>query len=112
MHLGHDQPHPGLFDQLVAGGDDLVKVVSGVDMHHREGQPARMKGLERQVQHHDRVLAAGKQQHRPLELRGHLADDVDRFGFQRAQMAQLVLPGCWTGGGAGGYLTGHRPLPD
>jgi hypothetical protein len=36
------------------------------------------------VQHDDRVLAAGEQQHRPLELGGDLADDVDGLGLERA----------------------------
>lgn len=63
----------------------------GVDVHHRERQPARPKGLERQVQHDDRVLATGEEQHWLLELRGHLADDVDGLGLQHPQMTQLVL---------------------
>ena len=87
LHLGDHQPHAGLGHQLVAGGDHLVEVVTGVDVHHRERQAAGAESLQRQVQHHDRVLAAGEQQHRTLELGGHLADDVDRLGLQRAQMA-------------------------
>ena len=90
LHLGDDQPHTGFLDELVAGLQDLVEVVAGVDMHHRERQPARPERLERQMQHDDGVLAAGEQQHRPLELRGHLPNDVDGLGLQRAQMAQLV----------------------
>ena len=103
LDLGDDQPHAGLGDQLVAGGDHLVEVVTGVDVHHRERQPARPEGLQGQMQHHDRVLATGEQQHRPLELGGHLADDVDRLGLQRAEMAQLVLPD------SGRFLAGHQP---
>ena len=79
-------------DQPVAGGHDLVEIVPGVDVHHRERQSGRREGLDRQVQHDDRVLAAGEQQYRPFELGGHLADDVDRLGLERAQVAQLVLP--------------------
>ena len=90
LHLGDDEPHPGLGDELVAGLQHLVEVVAGVDVHHRERQPARPERLERQMQHDDGVLAAGEQQHRPLELRGHLPNDVDGLGLQRAQMAQLV----------------------
>ena len=90
---GHDQTHAVAGDQFVAGGDHLVEVVAGVDVHHRERQPAGRERLDRQVQHHDRVLAAGEQQHRLLELGGDLADDVDRLGLQRAQLAQLVATG-------------------
>ena len=67
--------------------------MTGIDVHHRERQPAGGERLDGQVQHDDRVLAAGKQQHGTLELRGHLADDVDRFGFERTQMGQLVASG-------------------
>ena len=81
---------PASCDELVAGLQHLVEVVPGVDMHHRERQAARPERLERQMQHDDGVLAAGEQQHRPLELRGHLPNDVDGLGLQRAQMAQLV----------------------
>ena len=51
------------------------------------------EGLDRQVQHDDRVLAAGEQQDGPLELGRDLADDVDGLGLQGPQVAQLVLPG-------------------
>jgi len=67
--------------------DHLVEVVTGVDVHHREGQPAGAEGLDRQMQHHDRVLAAGEQQDRTLELGCHLTNDVHGLGLQRAQMA-------------------------
>ena len=79
--------------QFVANLQDLVEVVAGVDVHHRERQPARCECLDRQVQHDDRVLTAGEQQHRLLELGGDLTDDVDGLGLQRAQMAQLVPGG-------------------
>jgi hypothetical protein len=64
--------------------------VAGVDVHHRERQTAWPERLQCQVQHDDGVLAAGEQQHRPLELGGDLADDVDRLGLEHPQMAQLV----------------------
>jgi hypothetical protein len=93
LHAGHDQTHAVTGDEFIAGGDHLVEVVSGVDVHHRERQPAGRERLDCQVQHDDRVLAAGEQQHRPLEFRGDLTDDVDRLGFQRAQLAELVATG-------------------
>ncbi len=50
------------------------------------GKPRRPERLLGQAQQHDRVLAAGEQQHRPLELGGDLAHDVDRLGLERTQM--------------------------
>ena len=91
---------PASSDQFVAGRDRfLVEVVAGVDVHDRERQPTGPKRLQRQMQHHDRVLAAGEQQDRTLELGGDLASDVDRLGLQRAQMAELVLPRRWASRG-------------
>src|SRR5262249_4774263 len=61
----------------------------------------RPERLDGQMQHDDGVFAAGEQQHRPLELRCHLPNDVDGLGLQRAQMTQLV-PAClveFLGGG-------------
>ena len=57
----------------------------------RAGQNARM----REVQHDDRVLAAGEQQHRSLALGGDLADDGDRLvlelgGRRRASVAVIA----------------------
>ena len=77
--------------------DDLREVVAGVDVHHREREVARPERLAREVQQHDRVLAAGEQQHRLRELGRHLADDVDRLGFELVEMIQ--------------HQTAHSPSP-
>src|SRR5262249_2915604 len=45
----------------------------------------------------------GEQQHRPLELGRNLADDVDRLGLERPQMAELVLPRLDLGSGSHCY---------
>ena len=68
---------PELVDPAVAEVEDLGEVVPGVDVHHRERDARRARTPSRQAQHHDGVLAAGEQQHGPLELGGDLADDVD-----------------------------------
>ena len=52
-------------------------------------RPERLRG---QVQHHDRVLAAGEQQHGPLELGDDLADDVDRLGLERDSTSDVPAP--------------------
>ena len=82
---------PSSRDPAVAELDDLGEVVAGVDVHDRErdaGGPERLLG---QVEHDDRVLAAGEEQHRPLELGRHLTDDVDRLGLERLEVGQLVV---------------------
>ena len=66
---------PKLGDRAVTELDDLVEVVAGVDVHHRERDPRRPERPVGEVEHDDGVLAAGEQQHRALALGGDLADD-------------------------------------
>ena len=70
----------------VAELDRLREVVAGVDVHDRKRDVARPERLLGQPQQHDRVLAAAEQQHRPLELGRHLADDVDRLRLEHLEM--------------------------
>ncbi len=68
-----------LLDGAIAELDDLFEVVPGVDVHHRERDAGGEERPLGEVQHHHRVLASGEEQHRPLALARHLADDRDRF---------------------------------
>ncbi len=83
------QPQPQVTDQLVPVGDDLGEVVSGVDVQQRDRQRRWVHRAPCQVQQYRRVLAAGEQQHRAVELGDHLTDDVHRFGFQRCQVVYV-----------------------
>jgi hypothetical protein len=61
------------------------------------GSPlAEPEGLERQMQHDDRVLAAREQQRRVAALGHHLAHDVDRFGFQPSRWSFWTCSRCST----------------
>ena len=73
---------------------DLVEVVPGVDVHHRERDAGGEERPSGEVEQHDGVLAAGEQQDRPLALGGDLAQDADRFVLEPGG-ARAV-----TGGGA------------
>jgi hypothetical protein len=64
--------------------------VPGVDVHDREGEAPGPERLGGELQQDDRILAAGEEQDRPLELGRDLAEDVDRLGLERAQVADLV----------------------
>jgi hypothetical protein len=90
LHVPHDQLGPGLARQPVAELDGLGKVVARVDVQQRKGEAGRRERLLGQLHHHDGVLAAGKQQHGALELRGHLAHDEDGLGLQLLQVALSV----------------------
>ena len=85
-----DQLQAHFLDHLVAEPVHLLEFPLGVDVHDRERQLAREKGLARQVQHHGGILADRVQHHRVVELGGHLADDVDAFRLQLFQVRQFV----------------------
>ena len=95
LHRRHDQALAELGDPAVAELDRLGEVVARVHVHHGEREAGGPEGLLGQAQQHDRVLAAREQQHGPLELGGHLAEQVDGLGLERAQVRQLEVPcGC------------------
>ena len=50
------------------------------------GSAAGVERLAREVKQHGGVLAAREQQHGALELRGDLADHVDRLGLEGPEM--------------------------
>jgi hypothetical protein len=92
--LGHrrdDEVHAQLAHPPVPELQDVGEVEAGVDVHDREGDAGGGERLARQLQHHDRVLAAGEQQHGSLELGDDLADHVDGLGLERIQLAQPVI---------------------
>ena len=92
LDRGDEQPLAELGDPPVAELDDLREVVPGVDVQQREREAPGPERLLGQPQQHDRVLAAGEQQRRPLALRGDLAHDVDRLGLEVVEMAQTCRP--------------------
>ena len=89
LHRGDDELLAELGDAAVAKLDDLGEVVAGVDVHEREREARRAKGLLGQAQQHDRVLATAEEQDRALELGGHLAHDVDGLGLQDLEVGEL-----------------------
>ncbi len=77
----------------VAELDDLVEVLTGVDVHDRERHRSGPEGLGRQVQHDDRVLAPREEQSRAFDRRGDLAEDVHRLGLELVEVGQFVRGG-------------------
>ncbi len=81
LHRSDNQANAQLGDAPVAIFDHLFEVVARVDMHQREWNLGRRERAHSEFQHHDRVFAAGKQQHGPLESGRDLANDVYRLVF-------------------------------
>ena len=71
--------------------EDLGEVVAGVHVHDRKRDRRRRERLLGQREHDDRVLAAGEQQHGPLELGRDLAEDVDRLGLEHVELRERVV---------------------
>ena len=92
LDLGHVQPQPvHLGPGAVPVLQHLREVVTGVHVQQPERDPGRPERPLGQGEHHDRVLAAGEQQHRPLELGGDLPHDVDGLGLEHFQLGQRVV---------------------
>ena len=91
LHGGHDQAHAELArPRRSRNSMTSAKLWPVSTCITGNGNRAGRERLLREAQHDDRVLAAGEQQHRPLELGGHLADDVDGLGLEGPQVGELV----------------------
>jgi hypothetical protein len=58
--VAHDQVGLDAAAPVVTVGEGFLEIVPGVDVHQREGDLAGVKGLDGEVTHDDRVLAAGE----------------------------------------------------
>ncbi len=99
LDRGDDELHAELGDTPVSKPQNLRKVVARVDVHDRERDRSGTKSLLGKVQHDNRVLATGEEQHGALELRSDLAHDVGRLGLEHGELIESVV-GC-----------AHRPTP-
>jgi hypothetical protein len=115
--------HPARVDRFLHGRDDeagtgfgsppvtelqyLGEVVPGVHVHQRKGDARRAERPLREGKHHDRVLTAREQQHRPLELGGDFPQDLDRLGLEDIEVGQQVVRARrWHQGAFGSVGTG------
>ena len=91
VDAGDDELDAEAVDPVVTGLQHLGEVQAGVDLQHGEGDLRRVEGLLGQSEHHDGVLAAAEHQHRLLELRRDLAEDVDRLRLKLVELTQPVV---------------------
>ena len=56
--------------------------MAGVDVEKRHRNVRRAERFFREPQQADGILAAGKEQRRPLKFGGDFAHDVNGFGFE------------------------------
>ena len=74
---------------LVAKRDHLAELPGRVDMQEGKWRLGRIEGLHRQMHEHGGILAHRIEHHRLGEARGHLTEDVDRFGFEPIKMGEF-----------------------
>ena len=86
FHRAHDQAFTELRGAMIAKGDDLRKIVSGIDVQQRKGKRTGAECLFRQAQQHQGILAAGKEQGRVAALARNFAQDVNCLRFEPAEM--------------------------
>src|SRR5258706_8011063 len=89
LNRRHDQLQAQPLDRAIAELQHLVEVLAGVDVHDWKRDLGRREGLDCKVQHHQRVLTTGEQQHGSLELGGDLAYDIHGFGFELGEVVDL-----------------------
>ncbi len=106
LHRSHDEALAELLDAAVAELEHLGEVVTGVDVHDREGELRGAEGLLGDAQQDDGVLAAREQQHRPLELGRDLAHDEDGLGLEGVQVGGAVPHDTFAGGSRFDHLVG------
>ena len=86
--VAHDQFGLQFLGAEVAEIGHFGEVVAGVDHQQRVGDAADAEGLFGALEHHQRILAARKQQGGALEGSGHFAQDEDGFFFERVQVGR------------------------
>ena len=86
----HDQLETQLGARPVAELDHLPELVRRVHVQQRPRRLGRIKRLQRQPQHHRRVLADRVQHHRPREFGRDFSQDVNAFRFERLQISEPV----------------------
>jgi hypothetical protein len=84
--VAHDQLGAQFLRAQVAEVGHLVEVVAGVYHQQRVGDAAHAESFFRALEHHQRILAARKQQGRALKGGRHFTQDEDGFFFQRIEV--------------------------
>ena len=84
-----EQVEAELARHLVAKRDHLAELPGRVDMEERERRLGRIERLHGQMHEHGRILAHRIEHHRLGEGRRHLAENVDRLGFEPIEMGKF-----------------------
>ena len=98
LHARDQQAGALGLDLCVPVVEHLGEVVARVHVEHREGDLPWLERLGRQMQQDGRILSSAEEEHRPLRLGGHLADDEDGQRLQQIEVPQGVLHGPDEGG--------------
>lgn len=83
----HDQIPSVLLRIFITELNHLLEFPFRVDVHQWEWHFTRIKRFFSQAYHHRRILSDTVKHHRILKFRRHLADDMNRLGFEFLQVA-------------------------
>ena len=84
-----EQIEAELARHLVAKLDHLTELPGRIDMEKRERRLGGIESLNGQMHEHGGILAHGIEHHRLGEGRRHLAENVDRLGFEPIEMGKF-----------------------
>jgi hypothetical protein len=93
LDAGHNQARARGRSGAVAKGQDLVEVLSGVDVQDGEGELLGCEGFGGQVQEDGRVLAAGEEQDGSLALGHDFTQNKEGVGLENVEMVSGVRGG-------------------
>ena len=89
LDRAHYQPLAQLCRAPIAKRDHFRKIVPCVDVQQWEWKRPGAESLFREAQEHQRILAAGEEEGGVAALAGDFAQDMDRLGFEPAEMMDI-----------------------
>ena len=95
----HQQLGAHLAGHLVAEGNHFAEFEAGIHVQKRKGDGPGKECLLGQAKHDGGVFADGVKHHRPLELAGYFAKNMDALGLEHAQVADARRRERGIGGG-------------
>ena len=84
--LRDDESGTSCLDGAVAKLQNLLEVLAGVDVQHREGELLGREGLRGEVQKHGGVFASREEEDGPFAFCHDFAQDEEGVGLENVEM--------------------------
>ena len=86
LNRAHDKASPQLLHKSIPILESLREVMTGIDVHQREGQPGGPESLTGKVGHDDRVLSSREQERGIFKLARRFPQHEDGFRFKLVEV--------------------------